>query len=37
VKINVPGTYIGVVTVYDKLSLKTMSTANIFIITPRQS
>ncbi|RLI39122.1 hypothetical protein DRO64_10985 [Candidatus Bathyarchaeota archaeon] len=37
VKISVPGTYIAVVTVYDKLSLKTMSTANIFIITPRQS
>ena len=37
VKINVPGTYIAVVTAYDKLSLKTMSTANIFIITPRKA
>ena len=37
VKINMSGTYIAVVTAYDRLSLKTMSTANIFSIAPSQS
>ena len=37
VKIDVPGTYIAVVTAYDRLSLKTMSTVNIFFIALPQS
>lgn len=37
VKISMPGTYIAVVTAYDRLSLKTMSTANMFFIAPPKS
>ena len=37
VTISEPGTYIAVVTAYDRLSLKAMSTANIFFIMPPES
>ncbi len=37
VTISAPGTYIAVVTAYDRLSLKAMSTANIFFITSPES